>query len=119
MRGRTVATFSCALALAACSHLHVVGSDRTLRLALTEYRVVPQDVRAGAGLLMIIVHNYGRLTHNLMVSMNRASIGATAPLLPGQTAELALLLAPGRYTIASTILSDQALGEYGTLTVTQ
>ena len=35
---------------------------------------------------------------------------------PGQSAELFATLAAGKYLMASTILSDQALGAYGTLT---
>jgi hypothetical protein len=116
---RAAAAVSCALALSACSHVHVVGADRTLRVALTEYRLRPQDVRMSAGPLTIFIHNYGRLTHNLAVSMSGSSAGSTGPLLPGRSTELLLYLTPGRYLMASTILSDQALGEYGTLTVTR
>lgn len=115
---RTVAVLSCALALSACSHVHVVGANRTLRVAVTEYRLIPQDVRVTQGELTIVVHNYGRLSHNLQVTMNGMGEGSTPPLLPGQTARLALYLTPGRYVMASTILSDQDLGTYGTLTVT-
>jgi hypothetical protein len=113
------AALICLLALSACSHVHLVGADRTLRVALTEYRLRPQDVRVSSGPLTIFVHNYGRLTHNLALSIDGSSAGSTGPLLPGQSTELALDLAPGRYLMASTILSDQALGEYGTLTVTR
>ncbi len=87
-------------------------------MALTEYRLHPQDVRVSAGLLAIFVHNYGRLTHNLTLSIDGLGAGSTGPLLPGQSTELVVYLTPGRYVMASTILSDQALGEYGTLTVT-
>ncbi len=104
--------------LAGCGHTHVVGGDRTLRLGLTEYRLVPQDVRVSAGALTIFVRNYGRLTHNLVVSLNGREQAATGPIWPGGSAELTLALSPGRYLMASTILSDQTLGEYGTLTVT-
>ena len=88
-------------------------------MALTEYRLRPQDVRVSAGPLTIFVHNYGRLTHSLAVSLGRSSAGSTGPLLPGQSAILSLYLTPGHYLMASTILSDQALGEYGTLSVTR
>jgi hypothetical protein len=118
MRARVLVGLTCALALSACGHVQVVGTDRTLRMALTEYRLRPQDVRASAGPLTIFVHNYCRLTHNLVVSTGGTSFGSTEPLLPGQSAELILFLTPGRYQMASTILSDRALGEYGTLTVT-
>jgi hypothetical protein len=114
----SLATALLAVALGGCAHSQVVGADRTLRVGLTEYRVTPGDVRVSAGLLTIFVHNYGRLTHNLVVSLNGQSAGATRPLWPGQDAVIAVTLTPGTYVMASTILSDEALGEYGTLKVT-
>jgi hypothetical protein len=96
-----------------------VSSGRTLELALTEYRLIPQDMRVHAGQLTIFVHNYGRLTHNLVVSHNGQEQGETKPIPPGQGTELTLALAPGSYVTASTILADQALGQYGTLTVSR
>ena len=109
------------LALAAvalgCSHTEHIGKRRTLQIALTEYRLNPQDVAARRGRLTILVRNYGRLTHNLVISRRGVSAGSTPPLGPGASARLTLVLAPGSYRMASTILSDQALGQYGTLTV--
>jgi hypothetical protein len=67
------------LGAAGCGVTTRVGAGRTLQIALSEYRVIPQDVRAAAGVLTILVH--------------------------------------GRYQMASSILSDQALGAYGTLDV--
>ena len=84
-------------------------------MALTEYRLNPQSIDASGGVMTIVVHNYGRLTHDLVVSRTDRTIAATKPIAPGQTAELDLDLAPGTYLMASTILSDQALGAYGTL----
>src|SRR5690348_17114204 len=54
--------------LSGCGHTTTVGAGRTVAVALTEYRVRPQSVQAAAGELTIVVHNYGRLTHNLVVS---------------------------------------------------
>lgn len=112
-----IASLAVAWACAGCSHTRQVGANRTLELALTEYRLNPDDVSTSDGLLAIVVHNYGRLTHNLVVSANGQSVAGTKPIPPGQTAELDLDLAPGTYLMASTILSDEALGAYGTLTV--
>ena len=42
---------------------------------------------------------------------------STKPIAPGQTAQLDAALPPGHYLMASSILSDQALGAYGTLIV--
>jgi hypothetical protein len=123
LRGRLAAPWRpaalvCAVALSACGHVQVIGADRTLHVALTEYRLRPQDARMSSGPLTIFVHNYGRLTHNLSLSTGHVSAGSTSPLLPGQSAVLSVYLPPGHYQMASTILDDEALGEYGTLTVT-
>jgi hypothetical protein len=95
---------------------HISGGP--LRLALTEYRLHPQNISVSSGTLTILIRNYGRLTHNVVVSESGQSVAATKPIPPGQSAELDLSLAPGRYLMTSTILSDEALGQYGTLTVT-
>lgn len=93
---------------------HVTG-DRTLDVALTEYRVSPQDVQAPAGPILITVHNYGRLTHDLVLERNGETAAQTKPIPPGQSAQLEAALLPGTYTMASTVLADQALGAYGTI----
>jgi plastocyanin len=105
-------------AAAGCGHTEHVGSDRTLRIAVNEYRLNPDTVSVNAGALTMVVRNYGRLTHNLVISDNGTNEGSTQPIPPGQTAVLTLTLGPGKYQMASTILSDQALGAFGTLTVT-
>lgn len=104
--------------LAGCGGKTHDAVDRTFQVALTEYHVTPQSVRAPSGTLTIFVHNYGRLSHNLVISHDGTSEASTQPIPPGQTSELIANLPPGRYTMASTILSDQALGTYGTLVVT-
>jgi hypothetical protein len=103
--------------LAACGSTVDVGSSRTLTVALDEYRINPQNATVPAGRLTIIVHNYGRLTHNLRIERDGRPAGGTQPIWPGRTATLTLYLVKGSYTMSSGILSDQALGEYGTLTV--
>ena len=93
------------------------GRGATLQIDLNEYRVTPQDVRAASGPLTIFVHNYGRLNHNLVITQKGLQTAATEPLAPGQTTNLVTTLTPGRYQMASTVLSDQALGAYGTLDI--
>jgi hypothetical protein len=105
-------------ALGGCGHTQRIGPDRTLSVGLTEYHLNPQSARVGAGTLTIVVRNYGRLTHNLVISMNGQPAASTRPRGPGQSTAITVVLTAGSYQMASTILSDQALGEYGTLTVT-
>jgi hypothetical protein len=104
-------------ALAGCGNTRQVGSTHILQVALTEYHVSPQSVRAPSGTLTIFVHNYGRLSHNLVISLDGRPEASTEPIPPGETTELIANLTPGKYQMASTILSDQALGAYGTLKV--
>jgi hypothetical protein len=100
-----------------CGHTTRLASDRTLNVALSEYRIKPSNVHVASGELIIDVHNYGRLNHDLVISQNGRTTGQMKPLPPGQSAILTLFLAPGTYSMTSTILSDQALGAYGTLKV--
>jgi hypothetical protein len=103
--------------LCGCGHSHVVGADRTLEITLSEYRISPDSIRAPSGSLTVVVDNDGRLTHDLVISLSGHPEAATKPIPPGQTAVLVVSLQPGQYQMTSSILSDQALGTYGTLTV--
>ncbi len=105
--------------MAGCAGSTRLAANGTLQVALTEYRIQPQSVRAAAGTLSIVVHNYGRLSHDLVISLNGQAEAATKPIAPGQSADLYATLVPGYYLMASTILSDQALGAYGSLDVTR
>jgi iron uptake system EfeUOB component EfeO/EfeM len=108
-----------ALLVTACSHAAVVGTDRTVQIQLSEYRLQPQDIRVSKGLLTIIVHNHGVLDHNLALFQNGQTVDAINPWSPGETSQMTLFLSPGTYSMASTVLSDQSLGAYGTLRVTK
>jgi hypothetical protein len=103
---------------AGCASTARVGSSRVFQLAVTEYHLAPQSVNVPSGTLSIFVHNDGRLTHNLVISTGGRPLASTQPIPPGQTTELLTALPAGKYLMSSTILSDQALGAYGTLTVT-
>jgi hypothetical protein len=107
------------LALGACGHVTRVGASRTLELGLSEYRLTPGHAEAHAGALSILAHNYGRLTHNLVLSSGRQALATSKPIAPGASVWVFLELAPGSYVMASNLFDDQALGLYGTLTVTR
>jgi hypothetical protein len=106
------------IATAGCGHT-ATARDGTARLALTEYRLIPQNVRAPAGVVTLDVRNAGRLTHNFTLMRGAQTTVQTGPIQPGQHIELVLPLAPGKYVMTSTILSDRDLGIYGTLTVSR
>jgi hypothetical protein len=118
------ALFATAVAAAAiltvlmgCGRVQAVGPNRTLSVAVTEYRINPQTVTTRPGQLTIVVHNYGRLSHNLAVLSGSVEMAATPAISPGQSAAITVSLTPGRYVLASTVMADQSLGTYGALTV--
>jgi hypothetical protein len=100
-----------------CARTQLVGSDHTVHMGVTEYLLRPDSVQTSAGPLTLIVHNYGRLTHDVVITQNGQKEASTGTIWPGQTAELSIDLPKGTYTMASTVVSDQALGTYGTLTI--
>jgi hypothetical protein len=118
LRASMALAFAAAFLSGGCSHVRLATGERSVRVALSEYRLNPQNLRVSAGRLTIYVRNFGRLTHNLVIWHGQTT-DATKPLWPGQGAVLTLDLVPGTYSMASTIFSDQTLGAYGTLTVTR
>jgi len=106
-----------AIIAAGCGTTKVLGAGRQLTVALTEYRLRPQDVEIDAGPVTISVHNYGRLTHNLVILQDGRPQESLPSLQPGASEQLTVFLPAGRYTLASTVQSDQGLGVYGTLIV--
>lgn len=120
LRARPPATLLLVAAtLAGCAHTVTAFSRRPLAVALMEYRLRPNSIRATSGALAFQVQNLGRLTHNFVIEAagRAAPVAATPPIPPGTSTTLSVTLPPGHYTIASTIQQDTALGQHGTLTV--
>jgi hypothetical protein len=113
------AALALALTCAGCGSTSSVGAARWVQVGETEYRLTPQHLRAHSGELAIVAHNYGRLTHNLALTSGGHTVAVTRPIAPGASASLIVVVAPGSYVMASTVLSDQDLGLYGTLDVTR
>ena len=103
--------------LSACGASHRVRSGGTLDVSVNEWRVTPDDVHARPGPLEIVVHNSGRLAHNLVISHDGVRVGATAPIMPGQSADVFASIGRGSYLMYSSMVDDQATGVYGTLHV--
>jgi plastocyanin len=106
-----------AIIAAGCGTTKVLAAGRQLTVALTEYRLSPQNVQIDAGPVTISVHNYGRLTHNLVILQDGRPQESLPSLQPGASEQQTVFLPAGRYILASTVQSDQALGVYGTLIV--
>jgi uncharacterized cupredoxin-like copper-binding protein len=116
-----------ALALGGCGDDEVFRTSRpVLQITVDEYRIVPQDIEVRPGRLKLVVHNAGRLTHNLVVQVPDGPDGKPMPIpggrvattQPGQTAApVKVTLAPGEYRIVCTIANHDDLGQFGTLKV--
>ena len=100
-----------------CGATHHVPSGGTLDVSVNEWRVTPGNVDAQAGVLEIVVHNSGRLAHDLVISHDGVRVVATPPIMPGQDMEVSASVGKGSYLMYSSMLNDQATGIYGTLHV--
>jgi hypothetical protein len=98
-----------------------------VRIALDEYRIIPQNISARPGRLKIDVRNVGRLTHNLAIQRPPRHVGDKPEDVPGgrvqsmQPGEVAapikVTLAPGTYRLVCTIANHDDLGQYGKLVI--
>jgi iron uptake system EfeUOB component EfeO/EfeM len=113
-----LAAVSLALVLGGCGSTQTAANHHAVQIALSEYRVTPQTVSVPAGPVTLIVHNFGRLAHNLAITRGGHVAAVTSPIHPGASATLTLRLTSGSYVITSTLFDDQSLGAYATLDVT-
>jgi hypothetical protein len=103
--------------LSGCGATHHARSGGTLDVSVNEWRVTPQNTDANAGSMLIVVHNSGRLAHNLVLSHDGVRVALTPPIMPGQNADMSASLTKGSYTLYSSMVDDQATGVYATLHV--
>jgi hypothetical protein len=103
--------------LAGCGAAHHTSRGGALNVSVNEWRVTPETADAGPGPLLIVVHNSGRLAHNLVLSHDGVRISFTPPIMPGQNADLETTVQKGSYQLLSSMVDDQATGVYGTLNV--
>jgi uncharacterized cupredoxin-like copper-binding protein len=122
----TAALAALALVLGGCGGSRLRTDHPILRLTVDEYRIVPQNIVAKAGRIKFVVHNTGRLTHNLVIEVpgrpdetpTPVPGGRIATMQPGQTADpIKVTLAPGTYRLVCTIANHDDLGQFGTLEV--
>jgi hypothetical protein len=103
--------------LSGCGAAHHTSHGGSLNVSVNEWRVTPETADAGPGPLLIVVHNSGRLAHNLVLSRDGIRVSFTPPIMPGHNAELATTLQKGSYQMLSSMVDDEATGVYGTLRV--
>jgi hypothetical protein len=103
----------------------VAPRDNVVRVTVDEYRIVPQAFTVHRGVIELVAHNTGRLTHNVKVEIPAHSaddkakvIAGTDTMHPGGTSiQIFRHLRPGRYRLVCTVGNHENLGQYGTLVV--
>ena len=92
--------------------------DQRAEIALDDFLIRPQNVRAQAGELTFDVTNQGRLGHNLRIRGGAdGEQVVTTTLLSGRSATKTVTLAPGSYTMLCTVANHEQLGMTGRLVV--
>jgi hypothetical protein len=113
----TLAALLIAGPLSGCGTTHRAPAAGALNVSVNEWRVTPETADVSPGALLIVVHNAGRLAHNLVLSRGGVRVSFTPPILPGQNADLQTTVQKGSYQLLSSLVDDQATGVYGTLKV--
>jgi hypothetical protein len=113
----TLAALLCGGLVSGCGAAHHASARDALNVSVNEWRVTPENAGASPGTLLIVVHNSGRLAHNLVLSRDGVRVSSTPPIMPGQNADLETTVQKGSYQLLSSMVDDEATGVYGTLNV--
>jgi hypothetical protein len=125
-RGATAAlAVAAVLGMTSCTTARTVRfPGSVIRLRLDEYRILPSRISVRPGRIKIVATDTGVLVHNVRIlapnsesTRNPVSLGGTDPAHPGQTVSAKVVLPPGRYRLACTLLNHVDLGQTGTLIV--
>lgn len=96
-----------------------VDDDRPVAIAMSEFRLSPQDLRLPEGRRTLEVRNEGTMVHRFEIrsadGTRRFVLGA--PLKPGASERLAVDLPRGDYVMRCAQERHNTLGEHGTLSV--
>jgi plastocyanin len=115
----SLALLALALGAAGCgSEDPVRARDRTIAIALDDFTITPQTVRARPGPLTVDLVNRGRIGHNFRLRRGGANVRKVSTLLPGARLRVRVRkLSRGGFTMYCGVANHEELGMYGTLTV--
>ena len=87
-------------------------------ISLLDYKLVPADISAAPGTIVLCTKNDGKAPHDLAVRDESDKVlGRTAVLGPGEEDQLSIDLTAGTFDIFCTQGGHESLGMKGTLTV--
>lgn len=99
----------------AAARVDVTGGE--VRIALAEYRLVPEAISVRPGKITFVLRNEGRFAHNFHVE--GPGVDAKASKFgPGSVARLEVTLQEGEYKISCPLSNHDKRGMHGTLLVT-
>jgi len=89
------------------------GAAKTVQVQEKEFKILPASLSVAAGKVTFVVKNIGKIPHDLSISASQKT-----PLIkPGGTANLAVTLAKGTYTLYCSVPGHRQLGMKATLKV--
>jgi plastocyanin len=86
-------------------------------VALDDFFISPQRIRAKPGRITFTVTNRGAIGHTLHVVQGDRDVAATKTLLPGASVTASGVFKKGDYKLLCILGNHEELGMYGTLTV--
>ena len=94
----------------------VEAAQATIKIALRDFKLVPDDVTGTAGTITFVLENEGRYTHDFRVEGQ--GVKERAPRVgQGHSREWQVTLKPGSYRISCPISNHAKRGMTGTLVV--
>ncbi|MBB4663146.1 cupredoxin domain-containing protein [Conexibacter arvalis] len=111
-----------ALALGGCGSGRSadVADTSAAVVAMSEFRLDPQELRLSAGRRAFTIRNDGRIVHRFELRRadgDRRLLVRGRPLKPGESQTLTVRLTPGEYLMRCAQERHNTLGEWGTVTV--
>jgi plastocyanin len=108
-----------AAALAGCGEREETARVRGERvaIALDDFSIRPQTVRARAGELTFMIENRGRIGHNFHLRRGAGEPVEVTTIFPGEAKTATATLRRGDYRMVCTVSNHEELGMYGTLVV--
>jgi plastocyanin len=91
--------------------------EASVAIALDDFSLTPQDLRARPGRVRFTVTNEGRLPHNFRLRRGDREPLQITTLLPGRSGSASATLRRGQYAMVCTVGNHEELGMRGTLVV--